>query len=58
MSSGPALESTQPPTQWVPEIIFPWVNRAGREADHSPPDMAELKKMLIYTSTPTYAFMA
>jgi hypothetical protein len=37
-----------PPLQWVP----------GREADHSPPASAEVKKMWIYTSTPTYAFMA
>jgi hypothetical protein len=32
--------------------------RAGREADHSPPASAEVKKILIYTSTPPYAFMA
>jgi hypothetical protein len=24
----------------------------GREADHSPPTIAEIKKMWIYTSTP------
>jgi hypothetical protein len=30
----------------------------GREADHSPPTSAEVKKMWIYTSTPPYAFMA
>jgi hypothetical protein len=29
-----------------------------READHSPPASAEVKKMWIYTSTPPYAFMA
>jgi hypothetical protein len=28
------------------------------EADHSPPTSAEVKQMWIYTSTPTYAFMA
>jgi hypothetical protein len=26
--------------------------RPGREADHSPPTSAEVKKMWIYTSTP------
>jgi hypothetical protein len=37
---------------------FPGVMRPGREADHSPPTSAEVKKMWIYTSTPSYAFMA
>jgi hypothetical protein len=37
---------------------FPGVKRPGREADHSPPTSAEVKKMWIYTSTPPYAFMA
>jgi hypothetical protein len=32
--------------------------RPGREADHSPPTSAEVKKMWIYTSTTPYAFMA
>jgi hypothetical protein len=30
----------------------------GGKVDHSPPTSAEVKKMWIYTSTPTYAFMA
>jgi hypothetical protein len=30
---------------------FPGVKRQGREADHSPPTKAEVKKMWIYTST-------
>jgi hypothetical protein len=30
----------------------------GREADHSPPASAEVKKMSLYTSTPPYTFMA
>jgi hypothetical protein len=34
------------------------VKRQGREADHSPPTSAEVKKMYNYTSTPPYAFMA
>jgi hypothetical protein len=37
---------------------FPGVKRQGREADHSPPTSAEVKKMWIYTSTPPYVFMA
>jgi hypothetical protein len=37
---------------------FPGVKRQGREADHSPPTSAEVKKMWIYTSTPPYDFMA
>jgi hypothetical protein len=36
----------------------PEVKRQGREADHSPPASAEVKKIWIYTSTPPYAFMA
>jgi hypothetical protein len=31
---------------------FPWVKRQGREAEHSPPANAEVKKTWIYTSTP------
>jgi hypothetical protein len=37
---------------------FPGGKWQGREADHSPPTTAEIKKMWIYTSTPPYAFMA
>jgi hypothetical protein len=37
---------------------FPGVKRQGREADHSPPTNAEVKKMWIYTSTLPYVFMA
>jgi hypothetical protein len=39
-------------------VKFPGLKRPGREADHSPPASAEVKKMWIYTSTPPYAFMA
>jgi hypothetical protein len=35
---------------------FPGVKRKGREADHSPPASAEVKKMWIYKSTPLYVF--
>jgi hypothetical protein len=58
MLSRPALGSTQPPIQWVLGALSPGVKRQGREADHSPPTCAEVKKMLIYTSTPPYTFMA
>jgi hypothetical protein len=37
---------------------FPGVKRPGREADHSTPASAEVKKTWIYTSTPLYVFMA
>jgi hypothetical protein len=37
---------------------FPGVKRQGREAYHSPPTSAEVKKMWIYTSTLPYVFMA
>jgi hypothetical protein len=37
---------------------FPGVKRPEREADHSPPTSAEVKKMWIYTTTPLYALMA
>jgi hypothetical protein len=57
-SSRPALGSTQPPFQWVPGALSPEIKRPGREADHSPPASAEVKKMWIYTSTAPYAFMA
>jgi hypothetical protein len=53
-----ALESTQPPIQWVLGALSPRVKQQGREADHSPLASAEVKKMWIYTSTPPYAFMA
>jgi hypothetical protein len=55
-SSRPALRSTQPLMQRVPEALFPSVKRPGREADHSLPASAEVKKMWIHTSTPPYAF--
>jgi hypothetical protein len=39
-------------------ISFPGVKRPRREADHSPPTSAEVKKMWIYTSTSQYAMKA
>jgi hypothetical protein len=39
-------------------VSVPEVKRQVREADHSPPASAEVKKMWIYTSTLPYTFMA
>jgi hypothetical protein len=44
---------TQPPIQWGPGVKL-----QGREADHSPPTSAVIKKAWIYLSTPPYVFMA
>jgi hypothetical protein len=49
---------TQPPIQWVPGIIPPYIKRPGREADHSPPSSAKIKNAWSYTSTPQYASLA
>jgi hypothetical protein len=38
--------------------LMPGVKQPGREADHSPAASAKVKKNVIYTSTPPYAFMA
>jgi hypothetical protein len=43
--------------QWIPGALSPGEKLQGREADHSPPASAEIKRMWIYTSTPPYAFM-
>jgi hypothetical protein len=43
-SSRPPLGPTQPPIQWVPGALSPGMKRPGREADHSPPTSAEVKK--------------
>jgi hypothetical protein len=43
----------QPRIQCVPGALSPGVKRPGREADHSPPASAEVKKMWIYIYTPS-----
>jgi hypothetical protein len=48
-SPRPELGPTQLPIQWLPAV-----KRPGREADHSPPTSAEVKKMWIYTATPSW----
>jgi hypothetical protein len=52
-----ALGSTQSPIQWIPGPFSPGIKRPRRETDHSPPGSAEVKKMRVFTSTPSYAFM-
>jgi hypothetical protein len=52
-------DSPQPPT-CIPRLsgtLTPEVRRPGREADHSPPSSAEVKKAWSYNSTPQYDFM-
>jgi hypothetical protein len=44
-SSRPNLGSTQPPIRWVPGAPSPGVKRPGREADHSLPASADVKKI-------------
>jgi len=45
------------PIPVVLEAPSAWVNRKGREADHSPPS-AEVKNEWSCNCTPSYAFMA
>jgi hypothetical protein len=52
-SSGLALGSTQPPTQWVPEALSSRVKRLGPEADHSLSASAEVKENVdLYIHSP------
>jgi hypothetical protein len=53
----PALGPTQPPIQWVRGALSLRVKRPGREADHSPPNSAEVKEMLGAIRPPQYVFM-
>jgi hypothetical protein len=46
------LGPTQPLIQWVSGALSPGVRRPQREAHHSPPFSADVKKIWIYTSTP------
>jgi hypothetical protein len=52
LQSRPALESTQPPIQWIPGALCSGVKRQGRETEHSPATSVEVKKTWIYTSIP------
>jgi hypothetical protein len=57
MWSIPSHGSSQPAIQWVQDAVSPRLKRPGREADHSAPTNAEVKKTCLYTSTPPYVFM-
>jgi hypothetical protein len=46
----PVLGPTQPPIQRVRVALSPRVKRTGREADHLPSTIIEVKNMWIYTS--------
>jgi hypothetical protein len=50
--TGPNLQPTQPPIQWVPGTLSLGIKWPGREADHSPPTSVEVKNTWSYTSTP------
>jgi hypothetical protein len=50
--SVPALGSTQPPIQYVSGALSLEVKRLEREADHSPPYSAEIKKCVEIYSIP------
>jgi hypothetical protein len=52
-----ALGPTQPLIQWVPGAFSLGVKRLEREADHSPPSSAEVKKAWSSIPTPQYVFM-
>jgi hypothetical protein len=58
--SSPCRSSGVHPASYPMETagLSPEVKRPGRQADHSPPANAEVKKMWIYNSTHPYAFMA
>jgi hypothetical protein len=54
-----ALGSSWPPIQWLPGVLSVRVKRPGREADHSPPYRAEVKKCVaLCPPLPQYALMA
>jgi hypothetical protein len=58
MLSRKVLRPTQPTIRYVPGSFSPGVKWPGREAEHSPPTSAAVKKTWIYTTTPPYVFIA
>jgi hypothetical protein len=57
-ASRPALGPTKTPIHWVRGVLPLGVKRQGREADHSPPSSAEVKKAWNILPLLLYAFMA
>jgi hypothetical protein len=43
--------------KWVLGVLSPAVKWLGREADHSPPSIADVTNAWNYNSTPPYVFM-
>jgi hypothetical protein len=56
--SRPVLGPTQPPVQWASGSLSLGLKRPGREADHSPPSVAEVNKRGAVHPLPQYVFMA
>jgi hypothetical protein len=50
------MYTIQPPTKWL--ALSLGVKQLGREADHTHPSSAKVKKAWSYTSTPQHTFMA
>jgi hypothetical protein len=46
------MERTQSSMQWVPEALSPEVKRSGREANHAPPRIAEVKNCGVIPPLP------
>jgi hypothetical protein len=44
--------ATQPPIQRIPEAFYLEVKRPGRETDHTPPTVAEVKNAWSYKFAP------
>jgi len=54
-ASRPALRLTHPSIPWV---VSPGLNQPGREADHSPLYIAEVKNAWSHTTVLQYVFTA
>jgi hypothetical protein len=57
ISSTSVLGPTNLPIRWTPGAPCLGVKLQGREANHSPPTSAKVKKTWIYTSNSPYVFM-
>jgi hypothetical protein len=54
----PSLESTKPPTPWIPGSLSLGVKRQDREAEHSSSSSAEVKNLWSYQFAPPIRPMA